>query len=212
MLTTRADLIARLLAEGFKYLGDARAGEMVDQAASDVVLEELWPQRLVSETIAYTPLAPPSGALGQVVSVVDSVTKRPLEPSTMDDLRERYGDLSENGTPRTYYLDEVDGQVSSFPVATTPLWVRHYTKLPWKLGGYTPANNDTPRIDVAFRDLILLRAKVAAFNDTNEEDRAAATMSLYDSRLEEARSVLLKPQRDERKKQRVRAVRPEDWA
>lgn len=166
---SRTTLEAALQASGFHYLPAAELTRIVDDAAREVILEELWPWR-IAEDAGAAPLT--VELLGQVDSVRRTSDDRPLYPRRHSELVERHeGGLDSQGNPTRYYL-EGPGKVCVHPESTESITVRHFSRTVWNTGGERSASAaDTVNLPRRWDDVLLAFARERAhlFNGDMEQ-------------------------------------------
>lgn len=202
-LLTRDDLGQRLQDLGHQYLGTVRAGEMIEEAAKRITLEEFWPYRRRTAVLDASGLVAGAAISGPVVQVVYTGTtpNTVLAPKTIDALRDGNVDLSVAGAPRFYYVGYTAAglrKVVTAPLATSNVQVDYWGTESWATGGIVAASGaDTPLWPLTHRELIINAARVLAYEDSDDNEAAAFQEAKYQRRLEDARDELLKDQWDE---------------
>jgi len=202
-LLTRDNLGQRLMDLGHQYLGTARAGEMIEEAAKRITLEELWPYRRRTATLDANGLIGGLGISGPVVQVLNTAQTPPtvLMPRRIDQLGDGNVDLSLTGVPRYYYVGYTTAglrKVTTAPLATSGIQVDYWATESWANGGIVAQDgNDTPLWPLTHRELIINAARVLAYEDSDDNEAAAFQEAKYQRRLEDARDELLHDQWDE---------------
>lgn len=202
-LATRDDLGQRLMDLGHQYLGTVRAGEMIEEAAKRITLEELWPWRRKTATLDAGGLIAGLGISGPVCQVLDTSRTPPavLVPKRIDALRDGNVDLSASGTARYYYVGYTAAglrKVVTAPLVTSGIQVDYWGTESWATGGVVAASGaDTPLWPLTHRELIINAARVLAYEDSDDYEAAAQQEAKYQRRLDDCRDELLTDQWDE---------------
>lgn len=177
-----AELKAELFARGSNYLeedadGVARAERWLNQAYQDILSLQVWPFLQVSAVAA---------GVGQPVSVPDlrkirfvtdvegespSLPGRPLDRAILENLVDDGLDLSTTGTPALYYTTTGNFVV---PYPLGGLLRVDYIKRVSPLSG-----TDSPIFDSQYHDLIIDKAMVKVYKDSDNMEQAAAVKEEY---------------------------------
>lgn len=172
---TFAELKAELLARGFNYLGDTRAGVYINDALQELDGMFPWPYREKSASGA-APLTITD--LGTVETVTMTGTSVPLAPMSFQALTS-FGDLSVSGTPHSYYVAWPAGTpvVSVYPTSADSIDVQYWKVTP------TLSGVQTPLAPTAFHSLIVDIAQRNAYYDKDNPDAAEALQRKVDRRV-----------------------------
>lgn len=174
------ELVDELFARGTDYLDEdasshARAERWINQAYREILNLQSWP---FLETIATGA----SGAgtvsipdLRRIRFVQDLDTGDYLQRATLEELAADQADVTTTGTPELYYI-EGGALVSAYPVGGT-LEV-HYIKRVSPMSG-----TDTPLFSEEYHDLIVDRAMMKAYKDSDNFENAAALKLEFDAGL-----------------------------
>jgi hypothetical protein len=180
----RADLRTRLKAEGFDYLTDARANELIDEAAEDVTLERQWPERLVSQS-SVPPFFDVAG-FDRVMLLTHDATGNVLEECERILLRRRGVVLTQVGQPLYWYFT-ILGSVATWPVSADSCTLEWISSRRWMSGGMVAANDaDTPVVYDEVRQAIVLVAKAKAHEENGANALAAPARAAADAIIERA--------------------------
>lgn len=192
---TYLELIEALQGSGHDYLTQAEAQDFIGRAANDTAHAHLWPFRLTTAAASLR-LGATITDLGPIAGVFCIARGyRPLEESSVEELLPRGGaeGLGLAGTATHFYVDE--GKLWSFPLEDGTFAVRHYALGGWTEGGQTVTEDfDTPKWPVSYHDVVLLRARQFAFEETDELTEAAKQEARWRERIEEMRQVLIRDQ------------------
>lgn len=164
---TFAELKTELAARGFDPVTDARRGQMINRARSE--LDELarWPYREASATGTGSPLI--IADLGEVEAVIDMRTKQPLQHVDYQMLLGIYGDLSITGTPECWYRATPAGipEVATYPVSTGQIGVQY-----WRITPDLVNPGDEPAAPERYHGLIVDMAVRRAYQDNDDHANA----------------------------------------
>lgn len=163
-------------ARGTDYLdedaaGNARADRWLNQAYREILNLHAWPFLQASQTSA-PPVSIPD--LRRILNVYISSTNVSLQRTTVEELRGQDLDLGLTGDPELYYTDSGIA-VYTYPVTTLQVTVR-YIKRVSPLSG-----TDTPLFDEQYHDLIVDRAMMKAYKDSDNFEARAALKEEYDA-------------------------------
>lgn len=173
---TFAELRAELFARGHDDMDDAgtgltRAKRYLNQAYLWVCEQHPWN---FLEATATGPAPLTIADVREVLSVTDTTLDRDLTPDDRRLLLRNHGDLSNTGTPASWYLEA--NVLQTYPVdANTQLSVR-YLKVPAELS----ADGDTPVIPARFHDLVVDDAERRAWKAKQNYEAAGALQGTVD--------------------------------
>lgn len=175
------ELKTELYARGFDYLsedaaGVVRAERWLNQAYREILNLQAWPFLVVTSTGtagAGTISVPDLRKIIWVRDVSSSGTY-PLQRVAVADLvNQDAAVLTDTGTPESYYV-ESGGQVKAYPVGGT-LEVRYVKRIEPLTG------TDTPLFDEEYHNIIVDRAVVKAYIDSDNFEAAAALKAEFDA-------------------------------
>lgn len=178
------ELLAELFARGTDYLDEdadsqARAGRWINQAYREIVNLHSWPFLQATATGAASAGTVSIPDLRKVRFVADIAQGddpgATLRRISMDDLADEGVNLSQTGTPEFYYITG-GNQVNAYPVGGT-LKVYYYKRVPALSG------TDVPVFDEQYHDLIIDRAMMKAYKDSDNFEAAAALKLEFDAGL-----------------------------
>jgi hypothetical protein len=191
----RVDLVNRLKDRGVPGT-DARLQELVNQAASEVLLEWEWHTRkqLVAST-GGAAAAKPAGGWGRILSVVVTSTGRTLEQDDEVSLRESYQNLDQQGEPSCWYFD-LAGDIETYPKrAAETISVRCYSGNAWTTGGLVASGDaDTPKLPDAARELVVILAHKKSHLENGRADLAGLSEQEYSAVFERILNGLPSPE------------------
>lgn len=214
-------LLAKLTKMGNEHIEAERLPGFLQQAAKDIVLDGRWMQRKVAESPDN--LGRVYG-LGQIATVQDITTLRALTYLNDDDVRNGvHGQVQgAAGAPIGYYVDAYETVVAWPPQASKrDLIVTHWSRLPWQIwyqlglntrtwtrhvdpAFQTPAyavnmgiNQARHVLGAAFDDVLVLRARILALEDTDESFLRDSYAQRYVARIEELQEEFLDHNADE---------------
>lgn len=202
---TRADLRGELHSHGHQYLQSepGRANDFIQRAVEELVGEHDFPFRERSELVI--PGEPVTG-LGRI----EQVTREDgyvLEPARRSDIQEWHGMNPETGAEARYYYQWGQDTIYTYPATEDTLAVHHFSLICWVGADDTRKveaddDLDKPIVPVAYRDVILLLARIYAKEDVDSE-QADVLRGRYEERLDDMRSTLIHRQVDEPMRIRV---------
>lgn len=179
------ELLDELFARGTNYLEDsaaetARAGRWINQAYREILNLHAWPFLRATATgadgVGFVSI-PDLRRIRFVTDVEGTdglVPGQPLERATEDDLVNQGLDLSTTGSPEVYYT--MNGTVYTYPLGGT---IRvDYIKRVSPMSG-----TDSPLFLEEYHDLIVDRAMMKAYKDSDNFEAAAALRLEFDAGL-----------------------------
>jgi hypothetical protein len=177
-----SELREELFARGTSYLSEdaassARADRWLNQAYREICNLHVWPFLVteVTGTAGAGQVSIPD--LRKLLLVADaSVGTTPgyiLGRSSYEDLAQDGEDLSQAGTPALYWMQGTS-TVRAFPVGGT-IYVRYARRVD-ELSG-----TQTPLFDEEYHDLIVDRAMIKAYKDSDNFEAAAALRQEFDA-------------------------------
>jgi hypothetical protein len=167
------ELKDELFARGTNYLEEdaeteARAERWLNQAYREILNLQVWPFLQDTETgtdgAGFVSIA--DFRKIRAVTDVSSGFDVALGRSSFEELLSDYGDLTDTGTPAWYYVDG-DDTVKAFPVGGT-IKV-YYIKRVGPMSG-----TDDPVFDEEYHNLIVDKAMIKAYIDSDNFEAAAA--------------------------------------
>lgn len=181
------ELVSTFLARGFDYMATGEAELLINDAYQvDIVSTEDWPfLETQQETTAPITLE----NLESLEFVVDITAGVKLHPLDLRNLTDDYPLRQETGTPRFYYLTE--DVLNVYPVNTTDTLLVRYRAFPPQLTG-----SATPVIPTRFHSLIVDGAVARAYEGSDDYELAQSAATVFQSRLQKMREVLLEQYRD----------------
>jgi hypothetical protein len=172
------ELREELFARGTDYLEEsaaevARADRWLNQAYREICNLHVWPFLQTSATGVADTGVVSIPDLRRIRFVVDigQGGARPLGRVSRDDLADEGADVTTTGTPEFYYVD-AGNQVKSYPLGGT-LQV-FYVKRVASLSG-----TEEPIFDEEYHDLIVDRAMIKAYKDSDNFEAATALREEY---------------------------------
>ncbi len=177
---TFADLVAELAARGFDYLQDdstgvARLKRWINAAyRTDICAVEPWPW-LETSTTGTAPL--PITDLRDIMYVANLDEKYTLSVLDVRDIAERDPNGLATGPAVGYWLD--GSTVKVWPDDGVNLEVR-YVRKPTAL----VSDGDTPLVPEEYRPLIVDRAAVLAYRDSDNWEAANAAQAMFVADME----------------------------
>ena len=176
------ELRQELFARGSNYLeedaaGVARADRWLNQAYQDILSLQAWPflwASALAEPPSYTVSVPD---LRKIRFVTDTdgaepgYPGRPLARGSMDALVNEGADLSTQGTPEVYWVQQ-GNLVVPYPIGGI-IRVDYIKRVPPMSG------MDTPIFDSQYHDLIVDKAMVKVYKDSDNMEQAAAVKEEY---------------------------------
>lgn len=138
---------AEVQARGYDYLATARVNTLINIAVNEICSFMPWPFLETSVGPSVSPLT--ISDLGQVLSVVNSLTDVSLARADRRAIIAMDADLSETGTPSVYWLE--GNTVTVWPGSIYDAVTVRYVKTPTDLS----ADADVPLIPTGFHDLIV---------------------------------------------------------
>jgi hypothetical protein len=193
-----AELKEEFYARGTDYLsddatGEARAERWLNQAYKEILAFQSWP---FLESFAYgddgagfveVPDLRKVLLVGETAGLNQPVTNV-LEFADWKDLAREGEDMSAQGTPVTYSIQNTN-VITAYPLGGT-IRVDYIMRAPSLSGTATPI------FDEAYHDLIIDRAMVKAYKDSDNFDAAAALAQEYAAGLQSMSEDYMMPSRD----------------
>lgn len=174
------DLKDEFFARGTDYLnedaeGQARAERWLNQAYREILNLHAWPflETVVTGTADAGSASVPDLRKIRFVQDVSQNPEHKLHRVSVEDLVEEGADLDETGVPEWYYVDG-GNNVKAFPLGGT---VRvYYIKRVAPMTG-----TDEPVFDEEYHDLIVDRAMMKAYKDSDNFEAAGALKQEFDA-------------------------------
>lgn len=168
-----------LFARGANYLEEsaeetARADRWLNQGYREIINLHAWPFLQASATSA-PPVSIPD--LRRILNVYVGSSNQPLKYVSIEDLRHEGLDLSTTGTPEYYYIGS-GNSVHTYPVTTESITAR-YIKRVNPLSG-----TEEPIFDEEYHNLIVDKAMVKVYQDSDNFEAAAALQTSIDTALQ----------------------------
>lgn len=184
---TLPELVSAFLARGFDYMSTGEAELLINDAyLNDIASAEDWPF-LETQQEDTAPVTIEN--LETIEFVVDLTVGVKLHPLDLRNLTDDYPLRQETGTPRFYYLAE--GVLNVYPVNTTDNLLIRYRAVPSKLTG-----SAVPILPERFHSLIVDGAVSRAYEGSDDYELAQSSATVFQSRLQRMREVLLEQYRD----------------
>ena len=183
----RASLIARLRAKGLDFLTTDEAGQIIDQAVEDTGNKRRWTYRMGTVVMTGAEITE-SEIQGSIVAVNHDGRDLP-ERSVVDVIAGRRGTSAQDGSPAFWFRENGVLHVEPRSSGATIIYAHQNH---WTVGGATPADDsDTPRLDDDYHDVILLRARALALEETEEEAASVHYHSQWEAGVIDAAEKLL---------------------
>lgn len=186
---TFAELKAELAARGFDYLSDARLGFYINQAATELASEDIWPFRFHEFDGSGNYEDVPQGTVIQ--SVVNVDTRAPLTSIDMATLLDNGCDLAQAGTALYWYMhpvgvvDTLKMSVRAWPLGVN---IKVYAYLPEVV---MTAGVEEPLSPPTYHFLIVDIAVRKAYRDADNHEAAEALALQIDRDLLKMRLAIL---------------------
>lgn len=179
---TFSDLRNELSDRGFAYLSSTRLNRYINQSYLEICNYAPWPFLEVSLARTH---AQTITDLGSVLSVYNATSKIELTGVDRDWIKQNVSnDLTTTGTATYWYLTGASPTFNVFPVDSTTSFTVYYLEVPDELSG----DSDEPVVPDRFQDLIIDRAAIKAYKDSDNFDTAAALRAEYQQDLEQMAS------------------------
>lgn len=196
-MSTWGDLKTEFAARGFDYLSDTRRAYLLTAAITFLEAMDYWPWRVV-EVTTLTDAAGVLSTNGSPTDVIESVyyvdQKVMLNPRTLVELRDDFGDLTRAGTPMYWYVDtQLD--ISGNPLATTslkvfPVAANANCVLRYYQGTNVPVDDGDSVIQPFQAESIILNlASQSAYRDSDNHQAAEALQLQIDRELMALRAM-----------------------
>lgn len=171
-----SELKTEFYARGTDYLeedaaGVARAERWLNDAYREIVNLQPWPF-LESSVTGPAPLSVPD--LRKILNVYRTASYVPLDRTTTENLHIEGATLSQSGTPERYYIGS-GNTVHTMPSNGEDITVRYVRRVA-PLSG-----TDVPVFDEEYHNLIVDRAMVKAYKDSDNFESAAALKAEFDA-------------------------------
>jgi hypothetical protein len=170
------ELQDELFDRGTNYLEDTgggtdRAARWLNQAYQEILSAQAWPflQALATGASGTGSVTIPD--LRKILAVADVENGNPLRRVSLVDLVAEGEDVTTPGTPTNYWTAN-GNLVTAFPLGGTISVA--YIKRVSPMSG-----TDTPLFDAQYHDLIIDRAMVKAYKDSDNFEAAAALMEEF---------------------------------
>lgn len=173
-----SELTAELFARGTDYLDEdadsrARAERWLNQAYREILNLQAWPFLEAVATGSTGAGSVTIADLRRIRFVQDLTTKDYLSRTTLDDLADEGLDVTQTGTAEFYYV-EGGTVVNTWPVGGT-IQVYYIKRVGALSGTQTPVFLDE------YHDLIIDRAMMKAYKDSDNFEARAALKEEYDA-------------------------------
>ena len=196
---TLAELRQEVIDRGYDYIKPARITEFLQRAHREICSRRMWPFLETSKT-GVAPLD--FTDLGDIITVQNTTRGLLMRGTTRRWLTNYFSDLTERGTPVSWYLE--DFTVRTYPEGGDTILV-HYMKRPATL-----IDEDEPLIPSEWQYLMVDRAVVDCLKDDDEyEDARALRRNVQEGIAEMAPDLLHRNRQDA--KRIIQTGRPSDY-